>query len=167
MSNTSFVSQIDIATAIMDKVSEIHPGHFASTRQCNVIFKAASMVSEALSTPDTRSVPGEGLEAWLKTDDVGASSKFMASVLAEGIQINASQPHPHDPSDFIRCRKLILAAPEWEERLSIMADVSMVWSALIEHWQELCAVMDSEAPNWRSGEGKCPETYALMKKLGC
>lgn len=165
MADNVYVSHAEIASAIMQKISDSHPGYSATVRQYNAIYQAARMVSSALAIPDTRSIPGEGLEAWLMTDDVGNSSRFMASVLSDSQILIAEQAHPKDPGDFMRCRKLLEAAPELAECLPIMADVSLVWESLIANWDELCSLMDEEAPNWRSGEGSCPKTFARLKKL--
>lgn len=167
MKGKVFVSQIDIATAIMEKIAEQNPGYCTSARQYNSIFKAATMVCEALSTPDTRSVAGEGIEAWLKSDDVGSSSKFMASVLSQSHGISAEYAHPADPSDFIRCRKLLLAEPSLTEHIHLMAPKSSVWLNLVENWNSLCHLMDSECSEWASKDASYPKTYELMKKLGC
>lgn len=167
MTSKIFISQIDIATAIMERIAEQNPGYCASIRQYNAIFKAATMVCDALSSPDTRSVAGEGIEAWLKTDDVGSSSKFMASVLSQSITISAEYAHPSDPSDFIRCRKLLLAEPALKDHIHLMSAKSAVWLSLVENWESLCELMDSECSEWASKDASYPKTYALLKNIGC
>ncbi|MFA0809327.1 hypothetical protein [Microbulbifer epialgicus] len=167
MNDTVNVSQIDIVSAILNKIHEACPNQLLSPCQVNTIHNAATMVLEVLHTREVRAAPGIGLEAWLRTEDVGASSKFMASILAQEHGIKAMPTHPIDPSDFARCRKLLSAVPELEDRLELMADQSEVWKRLVERWSEICELMDEEAPNWTSGEGRCPKTFSLMKELGC
>lgn len=89
----------------------------------------------------------------------------MAQFLLGGAPTNIA--HPHDPDDFARCRKLLEAVPELAPRLNEMKAASSVWASLVEAWDELCRLMDEEAPEWREGKGSSPKTYARMKALGC
>lgn len=76
--------------------------------------------------------------------------------------------YPIDPDDLSRCRLLLEQVQTVRERFSVMRDVSPVWDALVEHWDDLCATMDKEAPYWREGKIKAPETYkisCLMKEI--
>ena len=73
--------------------------------------------------------------------------------------------YPHDPDDLSRCRKLLEAVPELKPLLPRMAEASPVWAELVSRWDELCALMDAEAPQWRDGQGSAKKTYALMQEL--
>jgi hypothetical protein len=48
-----------------------------------------------------------------------------------------------------------------------MADESSPWSRLVEHWDEIAALLESEIPDAFSpnGHGEAPETYKLMRSL--
>lgn len=167
MSNTISVSQMDLVVSILNKLGEDHPGFCASSRQYNAVIKAANDICDAMANEDTGSTPGVGLEAWLQSDDVGSSSKYMASILTNENSLHAPPAHPRDPSDFGRCRKLLLAVPEFKERLSRMSGQSEVWGKIISNWDRLCLLMDEESPGWADGTGSAPKTYSLMKELGC
>ena len=73
--------------------------------------------------------------------------------------------HPHDPDDLNRCRKLLELVPELRPRIGEMASFSPEWGRLVARWDELCALMDEEAPRWREGVGRTPRTYELMQNL--
>lgn len=64
--------------------------------------------------------------------------------------------HPHDPSDFGRCIKLLDEFPEFRVELHCMKDVSIEWELLIDNWQDLEAM-------FYAGHNK--ELYARMKEL--
>jgi len=88
----------------------------------------------------------------------GASSEVMVSTF-ECIQISSMwwSVHPHDPSDFNRCVKLLNAVPEYRSRMDEMRAVSPQWDSLVDHWDELEGMLKESAP----------EIYDRMKELGC
>ncbi|WP_199028818.1 hypothetical protein [Ralstonia sp. ASV6] len=100
---------------------------------------------------------------WLATGDRGASSDAMfARFTGIGTRTTAC---PVDPSDFRRCRLLIERVPEFASLLPAMRDVSGEWAVLVDRWEELCALMDSETPEWRAGRGDAHKTYAALKAI--
>lgn len=116
---------------------------------------------------------GEGALEWLVSGEHGASSRAMFAHLS-GLDLSQIDPHvaedraayPRDPDDFRRCRLLLDRAPEFAERLDEMSSLSPLWSRLVPAWPRLCALMDSEVPNWReTGRGSAPETKALMDSI--
>ncbi|MCJ7616533.1 MAG: hypothetical protein MUO43_08360, partial [Desulfobacterales bacterium] len=68
--------------------------------------------------------------------------------------------HPHDPSDFNRCVKLLNAVPEYRTRMDEMRAVSPQWDQLVEHWAELEELLKESIDS-------APELYDRMKELGC
>lgn len=106
-----------------------------------------------------------GAADWLRTGERGISSEAIFSHLT-GIPVCGGrlQP-PADPDDLCRCRLLLEAVPAFRTDLHRMAEVSEEWAALVDRWDELCATMDREAPEWRDGRGSAPETYAIMRAL--
>lgn len=108
------------------------------------------------------------LVRWLANGRRGISSNAIVTHLT-GIDADGRYgwpgDHPHDPDDLWRCRLLLEQVPELRHELPRMASRSGVWAELVEHWQELCDLMDAEAPEWYSGKGSAPRTYALMKRL--
>lgn len=91
---------------------------------------------------------------WLEFGERGSSSEAMFSRIT-GIMLDGetNTDHPLDGDDFRRCRLLLEAVPEFQAKLSLMKDVSTQWHSLVNSWQELCDVMDAEAPLWRDRKG--------------
>lgn len=104
-----------------------------------------------------------GAPEWLRSGARGTSSEVIFSHLT-GIPIAGDRlDEPADPDDLRRCRLLLEAVPTFRTELHRMAEVGPAWAALVDRWDELCALMDREAPDWREGRGAMPRTYALMR----
>lgn len=105
---------------------------------------------------------------WLGSGERGISSNTMFTVLT-GVDALGSwgKSHPHDPADLRRCRLLLEACPELVPEMHRLVDVSPEWARLVWSWDELCSLMDSEAPNWRKPNrgGSAPKTYDAMKSI--
>lgn len=108
--------------------------------------------------------------AWLAHGERGASSEAMYHRFT-GLPIGRyphPSAHPHDPADFRRCELLLRAVPVFRLQLPTMASVSPVWAALVAHWDELVALLESEIPSAFTGHGyrgSAPGTYARMREL--
>lgn len=86
----------------------------------------------------TKSPEERGAE-WLKSGNIGASSKTIYNFFISG---PPNDPHyPHDFADWERCQRLLEAVPEWEQRLPELAALpgldGKVWGALAEAWPNL------------------------------
>lgn len=103
---------------------------------------------------------------WLANGRRGLSSEtlftFLTGCDAEG---DSGHHYPHDPDDMSRCRRLLEACPELVAHLPRVAAAGPEWAALVPRWDEVCALMDQEAPEWRKGHGRAPQTYELMKEI--
>lgn len=109
----------------------------------------------------------QNLIRWLANGRRGTSSNTIVTHLT-GIDAMGKwdrRSHPYDPDDMTRCRRVLEEVPELQALFKNMATCSPQWAVLIEHWQELCDLMDSEAPDWRAGLGDCPNTYRRMYAL--
>lgn len=96
---------------------------------------------------------------WLMGDDTGASSKALASKLMGADRKHFD--HPHDPSDFGRCHRLMQAVPEFRSRLHEMSTCGPYWKALVARWDEIEAWYVEE-----TAEGPhADQTYKLMKSI--
>jgi hypothetical protein len=152
------LDQIGIVTAILNEIAKQVPEIGALPRQFNAVIDAANSIVREFARGEIASTPNSGIQAWRKTDQVGASSDFMAAKLGNaGIR---DYEHPHDPSDFGRCLFLLEAAPELREKLPEMAKESEQWAELVAHWDELEALWKEESPT-----GEAPKLYARMKEL--
>jgi hypothetical protein len=106
-----------------------------------------------------------GAVAWLANGERGVSSEAIFSHLT-GLQISRlwSSP-PWDPDDLRRCRLLLQAIPALRADLPRMAELGPEWAAIVGAWDELCALMDAESPDWSDGRGGAPRTSARMQAL--
>lgn len=76
------ISQIQLISDIQEMFGEKYPDLKLNTRQFNAVIKAATLLSDEINKQTQNAEEGMGLVAWLASDDVGMSSKYMAQVLA-------------------------------------------------------------------------------------
>jgi hypothetical protein len=151
---TAQVSQITLASVLMKVVTQTYPELTINRRQYNAVLNAANTLAEELNKPHVAASDNIGLEAWLATDDVGLSSKFLALKLS-GAPEALEYAHPHDSVDFKRCCKMLKAIPELQSKLSNIAKESDVWAGLVEDWDTVNKLIDND---------ECTEAYALITK---
>lgn len=107
---------------------------------------------------------------WLATGERGISSEAIVSHLT-GVPVGgrrwAGGDHPYDPDDFWRCERLLRAVPLARLAFPLMASRSPVWSALVEAWDELVELGESEVPGIFDGpaHGRAPKMYARMREI--
>ncbi|MEZ2895885.1 hypothetical protein [Providencia rettgeri] len=155
------LSQINLISAISTEIEKQIPDIPAEPRYMNAIIKAATLVCEEFKKPLVKASEGMGLAAWLASDDVGASSRYMASVLSG--QFSAPNHYPLDGADLGRCIRLLVAVPELASQLHKMKACSPQWSAVIDNWDKWKAL-------YEAGKGKklyqeMKLTYELLKNL--
>lgn len=138
--------------------------------------KLAAISEKPKITGRLRSELGEGVCNWAEAGNVAFSSNFMLftftgfNALAwfkkEDVFKPATCAYPHDPDDMSRCRDLLEAEPRLKARLPELSATSPVWASLVTHWEEICTLMDAEAPNWRQPEctESAPETNVLIHR---
>lgn len=109
-----------------------------------------------------------GLTEWLIYGERGASSDAIVKALTS---LHAAGPwdrsHPYDPSDFRRCETLLRSVPSLRALMPRMADVSPVWAQLVERWDDIVALGESEVPGIFDGfdHGQpAPMMYALIRE---
>lgn len=107
---------------------------------------------------------------WLAAGEHGPASLALF-VLLTGIRPRyyhgTSRDLPRDANAFRRCRLLIEQVPSLRHALPVLAqriaDPGVAeWAAVAEAWDDLCAQMDHEAPNWRSGPVKAQGVTAML-----
>ncbi|WP_285317114.1 hypothetical protein [Providencia rettgeri] len=155
------LSQINLISAISTEIEKQIPDIPAEPRYMNAIIKAATLVCEEFKKPLVKASEGMGLAAWLASDDVGASSRYMASVLSG--QFSDPNHYPLDGADLGRCIRLLVAVPELASQLHKMKACSPQWSAVIDNWDKWKAL-------YEAGKGKklyqeMKLTYELLKNL--
>lgn len=104
---------------------------------------------------------------WLASCERGISSETIFEMITGVKTVRTMKSHPHDPADFMRCLKLLDACPEFKPLMCKMKGVSPVWRALVDRWDEIQKVFETEAPpNWRNGGiWSAPKTYKLMREI--
>jgi len=84
-------------------------------------------------------------EQWIVEGEVGTSSKtiwaVMMGVVKEKHECNWDYDTPKDPDDFKRCWKLIVAIPEWRNRLAEVSTIFPKWVPFIREWDKLEAML--------------------------
>ena len=109
---------------------------------------------------------------WLAAGEHGPSSLGLF-VLLTGVRPRhyrqTTAELPRDANAFRRCRLLIEQVPSLRHALPVLAQRVAEpgvaeWAALAEAWDDLCAQMDHESPDWRSGSCAAPGLTAM---LGC
>lgn len=101
---------------------------------------------------------------WFATGRVGASSKAMASAVAD---LPHDKSHPYDPADLNRCLLLLEAVPEIRNSMDKVAAISDTWGKLVARWDEVeQCFLDEVGLNWCKARS-APATYELMKQIGC
>lgn len=127
------INQINLISAIAKELSKQKAK--ATMLHMNAIIKAANDIIRELERVPVMASEGMGLQAWLRCDDTGMSSRYMASVL-DG-SFHHCYAHPLDLDDFGRCSRLLKAVPEFRNRLTKMSLKSPQWSRLVERWTEI------------------------------
>ena len=105
-----------------------------------------------------------GFIEWLANGERGLSSNTIATVLSglDCMPKGKKQSHPYDPSDFIRCDKLLGQVAQFYVRINEMKSVSPQWKVLIENWNRIREAIKNDRGIYR---GKYPTAFNLMQTL--
>lgn len=158
------LNQIELVKAICDEIIRQHPGAQVSPRQLNECIRAANIIVETCRIDDVLAKQGMGLAAWLASDDTGISSLTMAAVMYQDGKLRSDPKqwcHPWDVSDFGRCHRFLEAVPGSRDLLPKMRDISPVWAALVDHWDQITTLYLEE----KAVSSKAPKCYALINQL--
>jgi len=108
---------------------------------------------------------------WLAVGEQGLSSCSifwkLTGVRPDYLRQEREFCHPRDSGDLRRCLLLLDQVPELQGRIGEMAGCSPEWTALAAHWNDLCATMEAEAPDWKQPGpgGGAAETYRKMQEI--
>jgi hypothetical protein len=127
------MDQISLIAAVMREVDRQGVKSLVP-RQTNAIIACVNEIIREIEIDPIEAKPGMGLFDWLRSDEVGLSSRYLASVLSG--RFIADRHYPRDADDFGRCVKLLDAAPELREHLPLMHEHGEEWSRLVGRWQE-------------------------------
>lgn len=112
--------------------------------------------------PDMSQSEYDRIGWWIENGQKGTSSKTMLFI-CYGKRLTSELSHPLDPSDFMRCHKLVQTVPEIKHRFYLLKEHSPVWSNLVDNWDELTELLNEQL----TGANKNNGMYELMQKLGC
>ena len=104
---------------------------------------------------------------WFTNGEQGISSRALATVVLDkpvSKRDGQFSNWPHDPDDLRRCLLFLYACPAAREHLHKAKALGGAWPALIDAWDELEALLNSEVPGL--GRGMARRTYDRMKELG-
>ena len=152
MTNKTYrLSQIELIAAITKELSRQHPGITMSPRHFNAVTEAATKVVAEYGREDVIAAAGAGLTAWLNSDRVGLSSRFIAYQISEKLGLpfqdgrgRAENHPPAAPADFDRCLHLIEVLPEFAPHLATMNAFGPKWQAVVQHWDEWKTMLQAE-----------------------
>ncbi|MEJ6002745.1 hypothetical protein [Paucibacter soli] len=112
---------------------------------------------------------------WLAHGHRGVSSNTLFALIY-GIQTGVdegSRMAPADSGDFRRCRLMADDIPGARQRILGITDIRAIGYqrdrilTVVKHWDALCALMDSESPDWRSPKASSPspKLNAVLRHL--
>ena len=137
------MNQINLIAAISKEITRQGIKE-VTARQYNAVINAANDIIKEMERKPVYSSPNMGFSAWVNSDDVGQSSKFMAYVLNSYDAPPLAEPH--DSDDFGRCYRMLRAIGHRTEGryLSEMIGLSRYWDLLIRNWDELSSTYESD-----------------------
>lgn len=109
-----------------------------------------ALVLKRVNAPLTRTYRREirhpGLSEWLENGDRSKSSLCMATLMSKtphSFSPVRTMPYdcPRDVRDFERCVTLLNRVPSLAGELDLMRDVNPQWATLVDHWDELKALL--------------------------
>lgn len=113
-------------------------------RHLNAVIKAADAICAEYNRDYVRAEKGQGLDAWLASDDVGRASLAMAAFLAPmaGLRMppipeSSEDSFPSSVEELRRCMHLLEVVPELSDHLLEMSRVSRSWAELVATWNAM------------------------------
>ncbi|BDU35521.1 hypothetical protein TUMSATVNIG1_61300 (plasmid) [Vibrio nigripulchritudo] len=143
-------------SAIVEEIDKQSPGCDVDPRLLNTVLEATKLIcsewDRERSYADKPMTPQE----WMNCDDVGASSKYMLTVIS-GLGVPGDEgPIPRDADDLGRCIRMVIAC-SLEDKVLSMKGRGEKWTRIALNWEELVAWYDSE---------KWEEIYKYLNKKG-
>ena len=133
MSDTHQINQIALISAISKELCRQVPGLTVDHRY-NTIIQAANLIVKEFARKQVVGLKGVGLNAWLASDDVGASSRYMAAMLTGSC--SAEHAYPRDVDDFGRCVRMIEAVYQEGAKVPLdpMLNCGPHWTMVTTNW---------------------------------
>jgi hypothetical protein len=111
----------------------------------------------------------------LKKEVRGCSSKTIFSLMTRPVGETPEDfvkrrqgkllDHPHDVDDWERNRALLLCYPAWRARLSELRCLSLAWERLVQHWDDIEALYDTDYAQYGHMAYKEGQCCAFIRSL--
>lgn len=135
--------QLSLVTAITSELSIQNPELKMDSSLLNKIIEAANMVCDECARERIYADKPMTPEEWLNSDDVGQSSKYMLTVLANlGVPI-PDGPTPRDADDLGRCIRMVKACG-LSDQIGKMKEMGDKWARIANWWDQLTEWYDDE-----------------------
>jgi hypothetical protein len=129
-------NQIGLITAISQELIHQNPNGQVDPHLYNKIIEAANIVCEACKRERVYANKPMTPSEWLECDDVGESSKYMLTVLANLGFPPENGPTPRDSNDLGRCIRMLECCGLTDQVVK-MSDMGVKWSRLAGGWEQL------------------------------
>lgn len=160
------ISQIELVSGIF-KLLERQGLKDAPIGVLNKVISCADEIIAEINRELIFAKDGEGYHAWIKSDDTGESSKFLADVLRSNKELTADRIRvPYDPSDFGRCVRMLRVCSELKKDLPKIKGYGPIWREIFYNWEYMedlydKAVGTAQQINWESSG----ELFDFMQKI--
>jgi hypothetical protein len=128
--------QMSLVTAITSELSKQNPELRMDSALFNKVIEAANLVCDECARERVYAVTPMTPDEWLKSDDVGESSKYMLTVLANLGLPAPNGPTPRDAEDLGRCIRMMKACG-LSDQIDKMKEMGEKWARIANWWGQL------------------------------
>lgn len=146
------VDQMSLVNAISEELSRQNPKLPFDSELYNKIIEAANSIKEECNRERVYATSGMTPKEWLASDDVGLSSRYMITVLAN---LGFPMPYgdlPSDIDDLGRCIRMVDAC-NLESEIPRLLEMGDDWKRIAENWDKLKSLYN---------DGKNEEIYEFL-----
>lgn len=137
------VNQMALVSAISNELTNQNPDLPFESTLYNKIIEAANLVVNECKRERVYSSSEMTPQQWLKSDDVGLSSRYMITVIANlGFPMPEGDT-PHDMADLGRCIRMVEAC-DLESEISRLFEMGDKWKRIAENWGQLKSLYKAE-----------------------
>jgi len=137
------VDQMALVSAISNELTNQNPNLPFEAALYNKVIEAANLVVNECKRERIYSTSGMTPQQWLDSDDVGISSRYMITVLANlGFPVPDGDT-PRDMADLGRCIRMVEAC-DLESEISRLFKMGDKWKLIAENWGQLKSLYNAE-----------------------
>lgn len=137
------VDQISLVNAISSELTNQNPDLPFEPALFNKIIEAANMIIDECKRERNYSKSGMTPAEWLNSDDVGMSSRYMITVLANLGHPLPDGEIPHDADDLGRCIRMVDAC-SLESEIPRLLEMGDDWKRIAENWNSLKSLYENQ-----------------------